>query len=206
VWNLESGEELRTLEGHTHWVDAVAVTPDGQRAVSASGSLGHDKTLRVWDLQSGKELHTLEGHTISVKAVVVTPDGRRAVSQGYKTLRVWDLESGAETALLTVDGRIQSCAVAPDGLNFVAGTVKGKVNFLRLENVTPGAPVVTAQRHRSRRLWVRCPLCRGSFEIEDSDLGNVSPCPDCGAALQVNPFTWTCRKHVWSPRSQPAKR
>ena len=38
---------------------AVAVTPDGQRAVSAS----KDKTLKVWDLESGRELRTLEGHS-----------------------------------------------------------------------------------------------------------------------------------------------
>ena len=43
---------------------AVAVTPDGQRAVSASW----DKTLKVWDLESGRELRTLTGHTGAVTA------------------------------------------------------------------------------------------------------------------------------------------
>ena len=43
-------ESLRTLEGHTNQVTAVAVTSDGRRAVSASW----DKTLRIWDLESGK--------------------------------------------------------------------------------------------------------------------------------------------------------
>ena len=36
VWDLERGEALRTLEGHTDAVSAVALTPDGKRAVSAS--------------------------------------------------------------------------------------------------------------------------------------------------------------------------
>ncbi len=36
----------------------VAVTPDGQRAVSASS----DQTLKVWELASGRELRTLTGH------------------------------------------------------------------------------------------------------------------------------------------------
>jgi len=49
VWDLESGACLRMLEGHSHWVTSVSVTPDGRRAVSAS----HDHTLRVWDLESG---------------------------------------------------------------------------------------------------------------------------------------------------------
>ena len=37
---------------------AVAVTPDGRQAVSASD----DRTLKVWDLASGAELRTLAGH------------------------------------------------------------------------------------------------------------------------------------------------
>jgi WD40 repeat protein len=49
---LGSGRELRTLSGHTDWVYAVAVTLDGQRAVSAS----NDATLKVWELETGKLL------------------------------------------------------------------------------------------------------------------------------------------------------
>ena len=75
MWDLESGEELRTLKGHTGEVSAVAVTPDGRRAVSCS----NDKTLEVWDLESGEELRTLKGHTGEVIAVPVTPNGTRAV-------------------------------------------------------------------------------------------------------------------------------
>jgi WD40 repeat protein len=52
IWELESGRELQTLSGHAGVVLAVAVTPDGRRALSASW----DKTLKVWDLESGREL------------------------------------------------------------------------------------------------------------------------------------------------------
>jgi WD40 repeat protein len=47
VWDVESGRELRTLEGHSNLVSGVAVTPDGKLAVSASW----DKTLKVWDVR-----------------------------------------------------------------------------------------------------------------------------------------------------------
>ena len=52
LWDLESGQTIRTLEGHTERVLAVAVTPDGRRAVSAS----EDRTLRLWDLESGQTI------------------------------------------------------------------------------------------------------------------------------------------------------
>ncbi|MBD2459114.1 hypothetical protein H6G80_34330 [Nostoc sp. FACHB-87] len=46
----QAGGLLRcTLQGHEDSVIAVAITPDGGRAVSAS----HDNTLRLWDLNSG---------------------------------------------------------------------------------------------------------------------------------------------------------
>ena len=80
-------------------VNAVALTPDGKRAVSAS----EDCTLKVWDLERGEVLRTLEGHTGAVTAVAVTPDGKRAVSACEDwTLKVWDLERGE--ALRTLEG------------------------------------------------------------------------------------------------------
>ena len=54
MWDLESGRELRTLDGHSAAVNGVAVTPDGRRAVSAS----EDNTLKVWDLETGEVLAT----------------------------------------------------------------------------------------------------------------------------------------------------
>ena len=97
------GLTLYPFPGHRDTVQAVAVTPDGQRdqtfgpgggplgpggrplgaALSAittravSGS--SDGTLKVWDLESGQQLQTLSGRRHQVWAVAVTPDGRRAV-------------------------------------------------------------------------------------------------------------------------------
>jgi WD40 repeat protein len=89
---------IRTLIGHTGSVNAVAVTPDGQRAVSAS----HDKTLKVWDVATGRIIHTLKGHTKSVTGVALTADGRLGVSASAdKTLKVWDMESGREAHTFT---------------------------------------------------------------------------------------------------------
>ena len=58
MWDITGGIHLRTLEGHTNEVHAVALTADG-RIVSGSS----DKTIKVWDLESGRLLRSLEGHT-----------------------------------------------------------------------------------------------------------------------------------------------
>jgi hypothetical protein len=49
VWSLESGEQVRQLDGHTNRVFSVCVTADGKHVVSGSD----DKTVRVWSLENG---------------------------------------------------------------------------------------------------------------------------------------------------------
>jgi WD40 repeat protein len=72
VWNLQTGQVEGTLTGHEDWVRAVAVTPDGQRAISGAA----DGTLKVWNLPTGQEVVsiTLDG---SLWCVAVVPGGGR---------------------------------------------------------------------------------------------------------------------------------
>jgi hypothetical protein len=169
VWDLESGQCLRTLTGHTAGVTSVSVTPDGRRAVSGS----RDKTLRVWDLESGQCLRTLQGHSDDVNSVSVTPDGRRAVSGSRdKTLRVWDLESGECLAVFqSSGGGIKSLAVHSQLL--VLGTHTGLMEFLEMRGslTARAASWLTLARvwrfsapnqnhaHRDERWTARCPHC-----------------------------------------------
>ena len=54
-----------TLEGHTHWVRSVCVSPDGAHIVTGS----YDDTARVWRMTNGKLVLTLSGHRDSVNSV-----------------------------------------------------------------------------------------------------------------------------------------
>jgi tricorn protease-like protein len=129
VWDLESGFERATLRGHSAPINAVAVTPDGRLAVSASD----DETLRVWDLKRGTIQTTMLGHASAVHSVAVTPDGQRAVSgSGNGTLKVWDLKSGAE--LVTMRRRSGTIAVMPDGRLAMSESKGGTLKVWDLES------------------------------------------------------------------------
>jgi len=57
LWDIKSGEEIRTFEGHSQYVNSVAITPDGKHIVSGSD----DETIKLWDINSGEEIRTFEG-------------------------------------------------------------------------------------------------------------------------------------------------
>ncbi len=132
TWELE---HAFSLEGHSFAVNAVAATPDGRRAVSASD----DTTLRVWDLETGRSLFSLKGHSGEVNAIAVTSDGRRAVSASDdRTLRVWDLESG--TSLFSLEGHsgpVYAMAVTPDGRRAVSASWDKTLRVWDLESGRP---------------------------------------------------------------------
>ena len=111
---------LRSLEGHTDLVLAVAVSPDGRTIVSGS----HDRTVKVWEAESGRLLRSLEGHTGWVQAVAVSPDGRTIVSgSDDRTVKVWEAESGRLLRSLEGHtGSVQAVAVSPDGRTIVSGS------------------------------------------------------------------------------------
>ena len=119
VWDVASGREVRVLAGHAGVVSCVAITPDGQLAVSAARH-----TLKVWDVASGKELRTLTGHTHEVSCVAITPDGRLAVSAAWDgTLKVWDVVLGKELRTLTGHGLgFSTVAITADGRLAVSGS------------------------------------------------------------------------------------
>jgi WD40 repeat protein len=75
VWEVASGRELRKLVGHTSRVNAVAVTPDGQLAMSASD----DQTLKVWDVASGNIVCTFTAD-VAITACVTALDGSEIVA------------------------------------------------------------------------------------------------------------------------------
>ena len=100
VWDVDKGQEVRTLKGHTQEVSSVAFSVDGKRIVSGSGGIGWFEQplpgeVIVWDAVKGQELLTVKGLTICVTSVDFSLDGKRVIARdGSGEMRAWDAASG----------------------------------------------------------------------------------------------------------------
>jgi uncharacterized protein with WD repeat len=93
LWDAESGELIRSLEGHQSSVNSVAFSPDGRWLASGS----YDYTVKLWDVETGKLVRSLEGHRSSVLSVTFSPDGRWLASGSEdNTVKLWEVATGAE--------------------------------------------------------------------------------------------------------------
>jgi len=94
VWKLERdnasdsfGKPVRRLKGHSHFVQDIAISFDGQFALSASW----DGTLRLWDLNTGATTRRFIGHTRDVLSVAFSADNRHIISGSRdKKINLWN--------------------------------------------------------------------------------------------------------------------
>jgi len=93
IWNLTRegeqnyGQTKRRLTGHSHFVQDLVISSDGQFALSGSW----DGTLRLWDLNFGTTTRRFVGHTKDVLSVAFSADNRQIVSGSRdRTIKLWN--------------------------------------------------------------------------------------------------------------------
>ena len=108
-----AAHNLKTLKDHTGVVNSVAISKQGEFALSA----GNDHAVYLWDLNSGKCLRSMLGHDHIIRSVAISPGGELGLSGSWdKTLRLWNLRSGK--CLQVLNGHtdvIQQVVFTPDG-------------------------------------------------------------------------------------------
>jgi cytochrome c len=172
IWAQGNPLPVRTMEGHTAPIVALALSPDGETLASASW----DHTIRLWPLKGG-EPKVLKGHTAAVNGIAFSRDGKLLVSAGYDVaVRFWQLDTGAEAAF-NLPTPLNGIAIAPDG-EIVAGGADGKLYFLSQRGETVAemqaaeSPVVSLAMSNDGTLVAAAGI-RGSVAIIDRKSRNV---------------------------------
>ena len=117
-WKLTENEQqfgvpVRSYKGHSHIVQDVVVSADGNYAVSASW----DKTLRLWNLATGNSEARFVGHTGDVLSVAIDANSSKIISASRdKTIRVWNTVGDCAYVLLGHTDWVTKVRVAPKNL------------------------------------------------------------------------------------------
>ena len=120
LWDIATGEQIRTLTGNSDTVKSLAISPDSKTLASGS----RDKTIKLWNLATGEQIRTLIGHSYSVESLAISPDGKTLVSGSWdKTIKLWNLATGEQIrTLIGHSYSVESLAISPDGKTLASGS------------------------------------------------------------------------------------
>lgn len=141
LWNIETGKQLKILEGHTDLIKTLLFSDDGNFLFS--GSL--DKTLKIWNINTG------EFEVRDFFPGIFSNDGKLAIRNDDK-IKILDVKNQKEIKEVTtitvprpgeLSNFIYSAVFSPDGKLLVSGEALG---LIRLWNSETGKQVKTFER------------------------------------------------------------
>src|SRR5262245_34501950 len=171
LWDVATGQVIKTFDGHADEVHGVAVSADGRFILSG----GFDKTVRLWDVMNGKMLRQMKPEKVGkvelmgkVYAVAISPDGRLGVSGDEHSARLWDLEAGTQVDA-GPDGA-SAVAFTPDSKSALLGGFSG-LHVWKTDGKTPPRPIT-----RALKGWVNglAPTREGNRVLTCQVAGEVS--------------------------------
>ncbi|MDT0342440.1 nSTAND1 domain-containing NTPase [Streptomyces litchfieldiae] len=141
LWDVATGEELRTLTADASWLGTVAFSPDGTTLAAGGGDEG---MVQLWDAATGRELHTIPFGDNSADELAFSPDGTTLVTDSSgeaDVVRLWDAATGEELRTYGSGDSVSAVAFSPDGTTLA--TDGGPDVALRLWDVATGAELRT---------------------------------------------------------------
>ena len=142
VWDVESGERVVCLTGHTGYIYRLCFSPCG-RFLASGGE--EDGTVLVWDVESWQQTKAYTGYGESDMTPSYSPEGVlrvAAVSVSDDIVTVWDLENNEK--LYTADSEASVTFSNGSQLAYQYGP-----EFLEVWTLGDSNPCRTVQTHIS---------------------------------------------------------
>ena len=111
LWDIETGEQIGALTGHTKRVKSVSFSPSDGVFLASAG----DDGAFLWDVAARQKIATLTLEPL--RSVTFSPDrdSKMLASSGYDgTVRLWNIEARTQIAVLNKDG-VYNLSFSPNG-------------------------------------------------------------------------------------------
>jgi RNA polymerase sigma factor (sigma-70 family) len=139
LYDAATGRKLRDLRGRKHFIEALAISPDGKTLAAVEL-----ETVSFWEVATCKELRRIEQTGWRANRLAFSPDGKTLASTAYgneTVIRLWDVATGKARQPTGPDGVVHAVAFSPDGRLVVTGSWLGHDQPLRLWDAATGKPL-----------------------------------------------------------------
>jgi WD40 repeat protein len=135
LWELNTGQIITNLRGHTAPVTCLTMSHTGQTLISGC----QDKTIRFWDLKEKKIIRTLgghfNGHLSKVSALAISPDNQTLFSyDADNCLKIWDINRAREINNIALTSALTCLTVSPNGQLFCSGGLEPQIRIRQTKN------------------------------------------------------------------------
>ncbi|KAG2741405.1 WD40 repeat-like protein [Suillus brevipes Sb2] len=120
IWDVDTGEQENSFEGHTSETYGLVVSMDRRRIVSGA----KDGKIMIWNADTKEIIRCVSHHTDWVNCIQFSPDEKRLASASNDgTLKIWDADTG-ELVFDVEDhqGRVWTVAYSPNGTKIASGS------------------------------------------------------------------------------------
>src|SRR5262249_53297313 len=102
LWDVPSGRLLRTLHGHTRWLECVTFDREGGLLYTGGGPHDSPGEVRLWQAKRGGGWVMPNAHASGFTCAAWSADGSLlATGSADRSIKVWDSATGKLQAVLT---------------------------------------------------------------------------------------------------------
>ena len=145
VIDVASGTTIRTLTGHTDWIQSLVFSSDAQDLYSA----GNDGRGFKWNNQYPVSHTQVLAEDFAIRALTLSSEKNLLAVCGFSNeILLWDLSSGRQKLRLSCDSEDQRCVrFSPDGSRLLRG---GRLGEICVWDTNTGTELAHYRQHNRR--------------------------------------------------------